>query len=221
MKRDPLIRLRNANPVPLVPTLDSGDLFARITASAPDSRLVEPARPVVLRRPALAIALAFAVVAGLAFAAVGASSGWFESAPVKPKVTRHEYNAAQHELTLPPGSTWPKLHVDPNSVTGVGAGGGRAVLAAQVAWECYWVGAIRSGDVPAQQRAHAELESLLRNNTIVAPNGAPENWTPPNPPKGPYAVMADDGGYQWLQKAYADAAAGRPQNLIDSCRANS
>jgi hypothetical protein len=220
MKRDPLIRLRNANPVPLVPAVDGGDLFARITTSAPDSRLALRARPFIVRRPVVAIAVVFAGGAGLASTAVGLSSGWFESAPVKPPVTRHEYRVAQHQLTLPPGYSWPSYHIDPKSVTGLGAGGGHAVGVAQDAWSCYWVDAIRSGDTVAQQRAHAELVALLRDNVIVAPNGAPENWTPPNPPKGPYAVFADDGGYQWLQKAYADAAAGHPQNLIDYCRAN-
>jgi hypothetical protein len=112
------------------------------------------------------------------------------------------------------------MHIDPNSVTSVGAGGGHAVLAAQNAWECYWVDAIRSGDTKAQSRAHAELESLLANNVVVAPNGSSENWTPPNPPRAPYAVFADDGGFQWVQQTYALAAAGHPQRLIDSCRAN-
>ena len=220
MKRDPLIRLRNANPVPIVRAVEGGDLFARITASPPDSRLRGAGRPAGRRRPAVAIVLVFAFVVGLAFAAVAVSSGWFESGPVKPPVTRNEYKVAQHQLALPPGYSWPKYHIPPNTVTGVGAGGGHAVGVAQDAWSCYWVDAIRSGDVAAQQRARAELESLLRNNVLVAPNGAPENWTPPNPPKGPYAVFADDGGYQWLQKAYADAAAGHPQNLIDYCNAN-
>jgi hypothetical protein len=219
MKRDPLIRLRNANPLPLVPAVDSGDLFARITASEPDARLARRARPVVRRRPVLAIALVV-IVAGLVFTAVGASSDWFESGPVKPPVTRHEYQVAQHQLTLPPGYSWPAYHIDPHSVTSVGAGGGHAVGVAQDVWSCYWVDAIKSGDVAAQRRARDELETLLRDNVVVAPNGAPENWSPPNPPKGPYAVFADDGGYQWLQSTYADAAAGHPQNLIDYCRAN-
>jgi hypothetical protein len=219
MKRDALIRLRNANPVPLVAMVEGDDLFSRITASEPDPRLARRARPAVRRR-ALTVAFVAAALAGLAFTAVGLSSGWFESAPVKPPVTRHEYKVAQGQLTLPPGYTWPKLHIDPNSVTGVGAGGGHAVLVAQSAWSCYWVDAIKSGDVAAQQQAHAELVSLLRNNVIVAPNGAPENWTPPNPPKRPYAVFADDGGYKALQKGYADAAAGHPQFIVDYCRAN-
>jgi hypothetical protein len=33
-------------------------------------------------------------------------------------------------------------------------------------------------------------------------------------------VFADDGGLQFLRKAYAQAAAGDPQLLIDTCRAN-
>ena len=47
-----------------------------------------------------------------------------------------------------------------------------------------------------------------------------KTWTPPNPPKAPYAVFADDGGYQWLQKAYAQAAAGNPQLIVDTKKAS-
>jgi hypothetical protein len=44
--------------------------------------------------------------------------------------------------------------------------------------------------------------------------------TPLVPPKTPYAIFADDGGYQWMQEMYTLAAAGHPRRLIDSCRAN-
>jgi hypothetical protein len=94
------------------------------------------------------------------------------------------------------------------------------VLAAENAWECYWVKAISTRDTAAQQRAHRELNALLDNNIIVAPKDASENWTPPNPPRTPYAVFADDGGLQYLRQTYAEAAAGNAQRLIDSCRAN-
>jgi len=50
--------------------------------------------------------------------------------------------------------------------------------------------------------------------------GAPEDWTPPTPPAGPYVILAHDGGYRWLQQTYALAAAGHPKRLIDSCLAN-
>jgi hypothetical protein len=216
MNRDPLIRLRRANPVPEVPATDGAALFARIVAMPGDDR--RSRRPTHGRRVA-AVAIVFALAAAVASAAYAISS-WVGSGPVKPAVTRHEYHVAQHQLTLPPGATWPAMHIDPNSVTGVGAGGGHAVVAAQNAWECYWVDAIRSGDIGAQRRAHVELDALLANNVVVAPNGSSENWTPPHPPKAPYAVFADDGGYQWLQKTYALAAAGHPQRLIDSCKAN-
>ena len=116
--------------------------------------------------------------------------------------------------------TWPALHIDPHSLTGRGAGGGHAVLIAENAWECYWVQAIHRRDTAAQTRAHAELNALLRNNTMVAPSGASENWTPPNPPNRPFAVFADDGGFEWLRGTYAQAAAGNPARLIDTCRAN-
>jgi hypothetical protein len=216
MKRDPLDRLRRANPVPVVPAIKGADLFERIVALPPEPRSARRVRPA---RRVLVVAVVFAVAAILASAAYAISS-WVDSGPVKPPVTRHEYKVAQHQLTLPPGSTWPSLHIDPNSVTSRGAGGGHAVLAAQNAWECYWVDAISSGDTAAQHRAHAELNALVRNNILVAPANAPEDWTPPHPPTTPYAVFADDGGYQYVQETYALAAAGHPQRLIQSCKVN-
>jgi hypothetical protein len=33
-------------------------------------------------------------------------------------------------------------------------------------------------------------------------------------------VFADDGGYQFKQRAYAEAADGKPKLLEESCRAN-
>lgn len=216
MKRDPLIRLRNANPVPVVPAVDGSALFDRIVASPREAPVSRRSRSV---RRAAAVAIVFVVAAFVASTAY-AISNWVDSGPVKPPVTRHEYKVAQHRLTLPPGYTWPSLHIPPDTVTGRGAGGGHAVLAAQNAWECYWVDAIHSGDTTAQHRAQDELNALVKHNVLVAPAGAPENWTPPHPPSTPYVVFADDGGYRWIQQTYALAAAGHPQRLIESCRAN-
>jgi hypothetical protein len=108
----------------------------------------------------------------------------------------------------------------PNTVTGVGAGGGHAVMVAQNDWECYWVKGIRTGNVAVQHRAYAVLHSLLTHNMFTAPPGASENWTLPNPPKYPYVVFADDGGYQFIARTYAQALAGHPKHLIESCEAN-
>ena len=155
-----------------------------------------------------------AVLASTAFAV----SPWMIGDAVKPRVTRHEYLRAQHQLTLPPGVTWPQFNIERNSIASRGARGGRAVGISQNAWECYWVRAIDRGDIAGQRRAHGELEALLKNNVIVAPKNASENWTPPNPPKVPYAVFADDGGYQWVQAMYKKAAAGDASDLRSSCR---
>ncbi len=213
-------RLRMANPAPLVPAADSPELFARITALPRDSRLARPARQPFVRRRRVALALVLGLLALLASTAF-AISRWALGDAVKPRVTRHEYLRARHQLTLPPGVSWPDYHMPPpNTLTGRGAGGGQAVVISENAWECYWVRAIDRGNVSAQRRAHAELSALLAHNVIVAPSGASENWTPPAPPKTPYAVFADDGGLEWLRATYAAAAAGHPANLRQSCRAN-
>ena len=88
------------------------------------------------------------------------------------------------------------------------------------AWECYWVKAIRDGDTAAGQQAQKQLSTLLAENVIAAPAGAPEDWTPPNPPKAPYVTYAHDGGLEWVRATYALAAAGHPRRLAQSCRAN-
>jgi hypothetical protein len=218
MKTNPSIsRLREANPFPPATTVDTDVLFDQITASAPDPRLVRHGTP--SRRRMLVLAIGLAVMALLASSAF-ALSNWVFGDAVEPPVTRAEYLQAQKELTLPPGYSWPVLNVPENSITGRGAGGGHAVLIAQNAWECYWVQAIRDGDAAAQQRAHDQLYALLAHNMLEAPPGAPENYTPPNPPKVPYVVFAHDGGLDWIRATYAQAAAGNPKNLIDSCRAN-
>ena len=208
-----MLRLRAANPFPDVSASAADEeLFERITTHRPETRRR-------LRRPVVVFAVAFIAVAVLASTAL-AISQWIGGDVVKPDVTETEYRQAQDELTLPPGYNWPNLHVDPNSVTTRGGGGGHAVAIAQTAWECYWAAAIRNGDAAAGARAHSQLASLLRNNVIVAPSGASENWAPPVTPGHPYAVYADDGGYQWKQQTYELAAAGHPQRLRESCRAN-
>ena len=217
MKNDStLAYLRRLNPVPEAASGDGAKLFEQITSLPRDERLA-PRRSTTRRRVAL-VAVGLALMALLATTAL-AISGWFGDV-VKPPVTRQEYRNAQDELTLPPGGTWPRLNVDPNSVTSRGGGGSSAVMIAMGSWECYWVDAIKSGDQPAQQRAHAELSSLLANHVVIAPAGASENWSPSNSHSFPVAAFADDGGYQLKQQTYAEAAAGNPKNLIQSCRAN-
>jgi hypothetical protein len=216
-----ILRLRKANPVPQPASVDEADLFDRITALDRDSRLEQPQTRSTRhrRRRGLVLVLAAFAVAVLASTAF-AISNWLMGDVVEPPVTRAEYVQAQKQLTLPPGYSWPKLYVDPNSVTGVGAGGGHAVLVAMNAWECFWVDAIRNGDTAAQERSHRELDALMAHNVLEAPVGAPENYTPPNPPAVPYVVFAHDGGLDWIREGYAMAAAGNPQRISASCRAN-
>jgi len=212
-------RLRRANPAPLRADATDPDLFARITSEPGDPRLARRERS---RRPrrALVVAIALtltAVAASTAFAV----SHWNRAQVVKQPVTRQEYLRAEHSLTIPPGATWPEYHVLPNTVTGKGAGGSYAIMASQHLWECYWVGAIRSGDAAGQRRAHTELDRLLANHVIEAPEGAPEDWAPDPAPAFPYAVWAHDGGLEWVKQNYVLAAAGKPTRLIQSCKANS
>lgn len=204
-------RLIEANPVPAPAAIDDPELFARIVALPRERRR----RP----RKRVAVAIALAGAALLTSSAV-AVDHWLTGA-VKPDVTQAEYRDAQSLLPLPPGAAWPVLHVDPNSMTGRGAGGGRAVDIAMTMWECHWASAIRTGDVAAQQRSRRVLLGLLAKHVVVAPNGAPEDWAPADPPAYPYAVFADDGGYQFKQRIYAEAAAGDARGVAQSCRANS
>jgi hypothetical protein len=215
MKTDStLLRVRRANPEPVVPIVDPGDLFTEITALPR-----EKANRSLIRRRGLALTVACAVAIVLVSTAY-AVSNWVFSDAVGPDVTKAEYLAAQREIELPPGATWPPIRFEPNSVTGRGAGGGHAVLIAQNAWECYWARAIQTGDTRSATRAHRELQSLLAHNILEAPAGAPEDWLPANPPNVPWVAFAHDGGLNWIRQNYALAAAGHPRRLEQSCRAN-
>lgn len=205
-------RLEAANPVPGVTQLDDPELFRRIV-SQPRER--SPRR----RSKRVAVAVVFAAAALLTSSAV-AVNRWLTGA-VEPDVTRAEYRSAQSLLPLPPGANWPVLHVDPHSMTTRGGGGGYALLIAMTRWECYWADAIRRGDTAAQGRSQRVLGSLLAQHVVIKPDAAPEDWVPVDPPAFPYAVFADDGGYRFKQRIYAQAAAGDASGVEQSCRANS
>jgi hypothetical protein len=207
-----LDRLSAANPFPAATTVDAEALFDRIVAAPGDERLVRTQR--FHRRPAFVLVAAVVACGLLASAAYGIYTNVIGGSTVKA-----EYLAAQKQLTLPPGYTWPTLHWPKHTVTSSGAGGGFAVGFDQGAWECYWVKAIHSGDAAAARRAHAALDDLMAKNSVVAPAGASENWSPPATGT-PTQVFADDGGFQYKQRIYAAAAAGNPQLLEQSCRTN-
>ena len=129
---------------------------------------------------------------------------------VKPKVTEAGIpSSTDNSCQLPPGSSWPALNIDPNSVTSKRAGGGscgphpRRLPGSAT-------GSKRFGPEtwPLRRRAHNRLSTLLAENMLVAPIGAPEDWTPPKPPDAPYAVFAHDGGFEWVRRTYTLAAAG-------------
>jgi hypothetical protein len=68
--------------------------------------------------------------------------------------------------------------------------------------------------------AQGALADINAHHTLVAPNGSSENVAPPSNIKGPFEIFAPDGGFQFVTKMYADAAAGRPAMLFQSCRVN-
>ena len=210
-----LNRLRAANPFPAGTAVDTDALFDWIVLDPPDRRVARAPRR---RSRRLAVALVAAVIA-CGILATGALSGWFTHIIDGPTV-KAEYADAQKQLTLPPGYDWPPLHWPSNSVTSRGAGGSFAVSVDQDAWECYWVGAIHSGDLAAEQKAKAALADLMTNHIVVAPAGSPEDYSPPESATTPTAAYADDGGYQYKQRMYAAAAAGHPGLLEQSCRVN-
>ena len=209
-------RLRAANPVQPATTADPDTLFDRITTAEPERPLRRPSRR---RRRLIVAAIALAVAAALASTAPAISS-WIGDI-IGPAEVNSEFAEAQKQLSIPPGYSWPKLNFPTDSVASRGGGGSFAVSIAQAAWECYWVQEIRDGHVANQRRAHAALGNLLANNIVIAPEGASENYTPPQSATTPTAVYADDGGVQYKQRMYAEAAAGHPKLLEQSCRANS
>jgi hypothetical protein len=215
-------RLRQANPVPATVAPEDSALFARIVATPGDPTLASRRPPrLSVKRRRVVIAAVAAVVAALLASTAFAVSQLLGRDVVKPVVTRQEYLAAQKQLALPPGAKWSEFNTpDGNSVTSRGAGGGRAVLVAMNAWECYWVAAIQRGDATAGRQAHAQLDKLLANNVLEAPAGASENWTPTPLPTHPFVAFARDGGLDWIRNNYVQAAAGHPAGLAQSCRAN-
>jgi hypothetical protein len=216
MTDDTLNRLSAANPFRAATAVDAEALFDRIVLTQPDRRL--GGKPRSRRRTTLVLVTAVVVFGLLASGAYGISN--LLGSVIGGPTVKSEYLKAEKQLTLPPGYTWPALHWPAHTVTSDGAGGAFAVNAAQGIWECYWVGAIKNGDVAAERRAHAALDDLLTNHAVIAPNGASENWSPSNAESTPTMVFADDGGYQFKQRAYAEAAAGNPRLLRESCRAN-
>lgn len=52
----------------------------------------------------------------------------------------------------------------------------------------------------------------MRDNVVIAPDGAPENFAPPFDPQHPLAVFADDAGYQYKEQIYAAARPAIPRS---------
>jgi len=60
----------------------------------------------------------------------------------------------------------------------------------------------------------------MTKHTAIAPSGASENWESPQAVGTPTQVFADDGGYQYKQRIYAQAAAGDAAGVAQSCAVN-
>jgi hypothetical protein len=215
-------RLRTARPPSAKVTVDRDALFASIVASA--SR---PAEGRDRRRPrrklvVVTVVAAVAVLAAGSTLGVAGLLGWHtdNSLVSNPREWRALYRAATRELTLPPGVKWPYRTLAPNNVTSRDYPGGMAVGISQIAWECYWVGAIRTDNVAGQHRAQSALADIVRHHIAVAPPGSPENVAPPATVKPPFEIYASDGGLQADKHMYAEAAAGNPAGIAQSCRAN-
>lgn len=214
-------QLRRARPAPVRLTQDPDGLFAAITSAPRESA---PRRRPVRRRAVVVVAAvvgAIIITAGSAFA-IANILGWHDAKVLvkTPGEWQALYVAAQRDLTLPPGQSWPQRSLPADSVTSRYQPGGEAVAIAQSSWECYWAHAIHTGDVAAQHRAHAALEHLLAHHIVVAPDGSSENAEPPSSVRMPVEIYADDGGIQYVQRMYDQAAAGHPALLDESCRAN-
>lgn len=212
-----IARLRAANPAPVgtAAAADAAELFDRITLTRLDPRL--GSRPRRSRRP---LAVAIAAVAVLATSAFTFRGLLFGSV-VGPSVTRVELRKAESMLQLPPGYSWPAYHFRNDTVMNLGAGGSIAVSFDQTAWECAWADALRRGDTAAAAKAESVLDDLMAHRILVAPKDASENWSPPASTPWPYLVYAGDGGYQYKQRLYAQAAAGNPAGVAQSCKVNS
>ena len=217
-------RLRAARPTTAEVALDRDTLFLDIVEQ-PGGR----PRPAAARRGApgrrTAVVLALALVAVLtlgAALATGGLLGWHTDHSIVNRPGRWQllYRDATRSLTLPPGTRWPTRTLAPHTVTSSNQPGGEAVGIAQVSWECYWVRAIRRHDAAGARRAHAALNDIVRHHILVAPNGSPENVAPPPGVERPFAIFADDGGLAYVKRMYAQAAAGHPGLLDQSCRAN-
>ncbi len=218
-------RLRNAAPAAPSPAIDRDVLFAGIVARPGDPAVASRPRLTRSTRRRLTIVLVALAIATLTAATALATGflGWHDETAIidNPQQWQSLYRAATRQLALPPGESWPHRTLAPNTVTGMSQPGGEAVAISRVRWECYWGKAIRSSDTAAQARAQAALADINANHTLVAPNGSSENVAAPDNIKGPYEIFANDGGIQFVRKMYADAAAGRPAMLFQSCRANS
>jgi len=213
-------RLREANPYRPASAGGSDELFARITAEPGDDRLAARKPRRWRRRRTVGLALAFVAIA-LGSSAFATVHYMFGKGVVGASTSRAEYLKARTILHLPPGYRWPTIVFRSDTVMNRGGGGSLALANDQTAWECYWVQSIDRGDTTGQGRARAVLDDLMTHRILIAPAGASENWSPPASTPWPSLVYADDGGYQFKQRTYAQAAAGDARMLRQSCRANS
>jgi hypothetical protein len=214
--------IRRAKTADVDLAIDAHALYADIVARPGDPVAARRRRRLRSKRTIVVIAVALGVVvtAGTAFGF--GVLGWHTDNSIvsNPREWRALYRAATRELTLPPGVKWPYRTLAANSVTSRDYPGGMAVGISQISWECYWVSAIRTHDIAGEHHAQAALADIVQHHIVVAPPGSPENVAPPASVKPPFEIYASDGGLQFDKHMYAQAAAGNPAGIAQSCRAN-
>jgi hypothetical protein len=127
------------------------------------------------------------------------------------------YRAAQRQLRLPPGMTWPKRTIPPDVKMSSNAGGSDAVTIAWSGWACYWTTAIQHHDHQAQAASATAMADLLKNNMIEAPANSSEDFFVPS--DHPVAIWGH-GGLRNLRHEYQAGLARNVKPLQLDCRAN-
>ncbi|MFN8222885.1 MAG: hypothetical protein U0R50_06490 [Gaiellales bacterium] len=227
--------LRAADPAVRLTPLGPTELAERRALVATPSRGTVPI-PRSRRRSPATIAIAIVLAVGVTSGAIAAGLQPWERDPARQAgpgtsagsasaVFQREYRSAQRALTLPPGGTWPRRSIEPNTIVATGRGGAgesTAVLVSMNQWSCYIVDRDAAGDRTGVRRGTAALTDLVDNHIRDVPAGTPEDGSAPAELPGPLAQFAaGDVPTQALYHGWiARALAGDTTQLAASCTAN-